>query len=98
MKQRMKPVIDSRKTVINSNSASNVDQKVPPVVFMAMPVVNNIFLITDLAHGDCDTSNMTSSASEVLHKKPQVECRSISFVDSGLNIYGAKKIFSLPWT
>ena len=36
------------------------------------------------AHSDCDMSNMISNGSEVLHNRSQVECISISFVNSGL--------------
>ena len=84
MKQYIKPLIASRKTGINCNSTSKVDWPLLTlVVIMAMPLVNNTFLITNSAHSDCDTSNMISSGSEVLHKKSQVECISISFVNSG---------------
>ena len=54
------------------------------------------------AHSDYDTSNMISNGTEVLHNRYQVECISISFINSrfplspgkGLNIMGQKRSFA----
>ena len=84
MKQYMKHVIASRKTSINCNSTSKVRMAIAYYCsYYGYDLGNNPFLITNSAHNECDTSNMISSGSEVHHKKSQVECRSISFVNSG---------------
>ena len=44
------------------------------------------------AHSDCDTSNMISNGSEVLHNRSQVECISISFVNSGFPLSPWKRV------